>query len=552
MSNPVYERELIGLLRTPKALAVQGLVAVGCTLLVLLRWPTDAQVELSGAHSQHVFRLFAYGLLAAVVLLVPVFPATSIVQERARRTLELLLNSPLRPWSIYLGKLVGILAFVFLLLLISLPAAAACYVMGGIDLRGQLGLLYGVLALAAVQYAALGLLVSSYAGSSDAALRVTYGLVLALVVLSLGPHLFLQGQPGTLPQVADWLRCVSPLTPVMKIVGHADVGGQGLQGRADVVSRFVILAIGTILLLALRTITRLNRSMVDRARDQGVITDERKTGGRLLRRLLFIVDPQRRSRGISLLVNPVMVKEFRSRRFGRGHWMLRLMAACVLVSLGLTYASSMGSVQWGVATIGGIMVLLQVALIVLLTPSLAAGLISSERETGSWVLLQMTPLSPLRIVWGKLLSVCWTLLLILLATLPGYVVMVWIQPEMQYQVLRVTTGLALTAALAMLLSAAVGSLFQKSAAATTAAYIALVTICAGPLLVWLGRDAPFGRATVETALLLSPLAAALRVMEVPGFAEYNLVPANWWLMAGASLVCLGLLAVQTWRLGGAR
>ena len=44
-------------------------------------------------------------------------PATSIVREKQRGTLILLLNSPLRPWSIYAGKLIGSLGFVLLLLL---------------------------------------------------------------------------------------------------------------------------------------------------------------------------------------------------------------------------------------------------------------------------------------------------------------------------------------------------------------------------------------------------------------------------------------------------
>ena len=42
----------------------------------------------------------------------------------------------------------------------------------------------------------------------------------------------------------------------------------------------------------------------------------------------------------------------------------------------------------------------------------------------------------------------------------------------------------------MLLSAAVGSLVSRTATATAAAYTVLLTICAVPLLIWLGRDAP--------------------------------------------------------------
>jgi ABC-type transport system involved in multi-copper enzyme maturation permease subunit len=260
------------------------------------------------------------------------------------------------------------------------------------------------------------------------------------------------------------------------------------------------------------------------------------------------VDPQRRSRGIGRFVNPVMVKEFRCRRFGRLHWLLRLVATCAILSLGLTYLTVTGTIDWGVDTIGAIMVLLQVALLVLITPSLAAGLISTERESGGWPLLQMTRLSPARIVSGKLWSVLLTLLLVLCATLPGYVVMVAIEPGLRLQVERVVICLFASAGFAMLLSAAVGSLFRRTATSTAAAYAVLMAVCGVPLLIWLGRDAPFGHDTVERALLINPVAAALTEIRLAGFRDYQLIPGNWWFLGVASVLSLIVFLVQTYRI----
>jgi ABC-type transport system involved in multi-copper enzyme maturation permease subunit len=243
-----------------------------------------------------------------------------------------------------------------------------------------------------------------------------------------------------------------------------------------------------------------------------------------------------------------MVKEFRCRRFGRVHWLLRLVAICALASLGLTYLTTAGTLDWGVETIGSILVILQVALIILITPSLAAVLISGERESGGWQLLQMTPLSPGAILRGKLMSVVWTLALVLLATLPGYVVMIYIEPAMANQVRRVLLCLLLTAVFALAVSAGLGSLFRRTAPATMTAYAALLAICAGTMLVWAGRDAPFGHATVENVLKLNPVAAALSVIDAPGFQGYELIPANWWALGIVSAAMLVLLAVRTWRL----
>ena len=548
MSHPIVVRELHGILRTRKALGLVLLMAVAFAGLIMLRWPSDARIALSGAQAQAVFRLFAYGLLTALLLFVPIFPAASIVREKNQGTLALLLNSPLSPLSIYFGKLMGTLGFVLLLLSMTLPGAAACYALGGLSLWDDLGALYGILLLVAIQYATLGLFVSSRASSADSAQRITFGIAILMAVVALGPHFFLQGKPGWLPVVASWLRCLSPIPAVMHLVGHTDIGGQGLQTLENPAMRFAVLAVATSLGFAAATIARLNFSIFDRARSQGVMTDDRALGERVARRMFFLVDPQRRSIGIPWFLNPVMVKEFRTRRFGRLHWLFRTVAICAVISLGLTILTTTGTMDWGVETVGGILVVLQVALIALITPSLAAGLLSTERESGGWNLLMTTPLRAGQILFGKLASVGLTLVLILLATLPGYAVMLAIKPAIALEVQRVVVCLVGAAGFVLLLSAAVGSLWARTATATAAAYTVVLTLCAGTMLIWLGRGAPFGHSTVEAALTLNPMAAALSVIRTPGFAEYNLVPANWQFLSITSAAALAVLIVQTWRL----
>jgi ABC-type transport system involved in multi-copper enzyme maturation permease subunit len=187
-------------------------------------------------------------------------------------------------------------------------------------------------------------------------------------------------------------------------------------------------------------------------------------------------------------------------------------------------------------------------LLILFVPSLAGGLISAERESGGWQLLLMTPLSAGAILRGKLLSVVWPLLLLLCATLPGYVVMMNLKPTLAVQVERVVFTLLLAATFAVLVSAAASTLFRSTAAATTISYSVLLAVCVGPLLVWLGRGAPFGPSAVEMVLKCSPIAAALNAADTPGFTDYTLLPANWWLIGFSCLALLGLVIVRTWQL----
>ncbi|MCA9009035.1 MAG: ABC transporter permease subunit [Planctomycetaceae bacterium] len=548
MFKAVLRRELVTPLRRPQMLLIQIGLATVFGVLIAARWPSDGQVAMLGSRSQQIFRLFSYGLLGMLLLLLPVFPATSIVSEKKSGTLALLFNTPLGAGRIFAAKLLAVLALAGMIIAMSLPAAGACFSMGGLSLYNEIGKVYLLLILVSLQYAAVGLLVSSFSQSVDAAIRITYGIVLGTSILTLGPHYFFQGTGGRLAEVGNWLRCLSPLAALISLTGVGDLGGQGLSTKMNVMGGFTLWSLACTTVVSLWTISRLNHRIFDHSRAAGTMSDDLSTSNQVLRRLVFLVDPQKRTRGIPSFLNPVMVKEFRSRKFGRLHWLMRLVAVCALLSLGLTYATTAGTFDWGVETIGGIMVVMQVALIVLIAPSLSAGILSVEREHGAWQLLMTTPLSMTRIIWGKLFSAIVPLMLVLCATMPGYLIMAYIEPGMRLQVNRVIICLALTAVFAMSVSAAVGCFFRRSAAAMATAYAVLLAICGLPLLFWMGRDAPFGHDLVETALTFSSIAAAFSVIEMSGFENYNLVPANWWFLSIASVASLIMLPIWTYRI----
>lgn len=543
--NPIIRRELLGLLRTRIAVALLAACAVVTASLVVVHWPAGGVADLDGTAALALLRGLGYGLLAGLLLMLPAFPATAIVRERARGTLALLLNSPLTPASIYLGKLGGILGFTSVLLLMTLPGAAAGYALGGSTIAGGVGLLYVVLLIVAVQVAAIGLFVSGRAQGIDGALRTTYVAVLAVSVLPLVIHWLLPRDSSATASLGAWVGCLSPVPALMEVVGHKGVGLRGVEYQGGSIARYACVAFVTSALLALATIRTLARAPLDRPRPAGVMTQDRSTSGQVLRRLLFLVDPSRRSGGTSRLINPVFVKELRTRRFGRLHWLLRLVAGTAVLSLALCVIAATGAVGWGVEVIGGALVILQAALVILFVPSLSAGLISAERESGAWQLLRTTPLSAGAILRGKLMSAVVPVVLLLCATLPGYVVLAMIKPETAGQVGRVLTSLGLMAVFAIMVGAAASSLFRATAVATAVAYGVLAAACIVPLLIWLGQEGPFGHRVVEAALGVNPVAAALSAADTPGFTQFDLIPLNWWVMGGASIALLVVLVIRT-------
>ena len=335
----IIERELLGLLRNRRTLLILVATAIAFAAVVILKWPSSGISDLNGQQARETWQWLTYAMLGAAILIVPVFPSTSLVNEVRGRTLELLLNSPLSRASIYFGKAGAMLGFVVLLLFATVPAMACCFLMGGLTLTDVLRL-YGFLLLVCTQLIVLGILVGTFCRSTEAALRWSYGVTFALTIVPTFPDFFLKGSDSPIARGAGWLKLISPIPSLMQMLNQGSIGGSGLAESRPVMFWYLVLTGLSILVGSIVCIVRLSHSLVDRSRSQGSITDEQSLGIRTARRVLYLVDPQRRSKGIPLLLNPVMVKEFRCRQFGRLHWLLRLIAGCAVLSLMLTLASA--------------------------------------------------------------------------------------------------------------------------------------------------------------------------------------------------------------------
>jgi hypothetical protein len=367
-----------------------------------------------------------------------------------------------------------------------------------------------------------------------------------MAVFTLGPLIVLGNLTGWLAGMARWMATVSPVSALLPLTGSQVAAGDlGIQtGWIE----FCIVSGLMTALFAFITVRELDPLLLDRPRPTGKVVKVDAGQSGLFRRLFYLVDPNRPKALVPNWLNPIMVKEFRTRKFGRLHWLIRLVLACSVLSLLLTVLAATGTVSWGVEKIAGPMVLMQLALLLLVGPSLGANLIASEVESGGWQLLRVTPVSPLKVVSGKLMSVVWTMLLVLLATLPGYAVMSVIQPSMSNQVVNVLFSLLWAAAMVVAISACVSSFCRSTAVATATSYGLLLAIFVGTLLVWLAQGKPFGPMFVERVLMFNPAATALSEVRAAGFEQYSLAPVSWWVAGSVSSVCIVVLAVRLWKM----
>ncbi|MDH5342395.1 MAG: ABC transporter permease, partial [Betaproteobacteria bacterium] len=121
---------------------------------------------------------------AAAVLLfaVPLLAMRMIAEERRNQTLTLLLSAPVSITEIVLGKFIGLVAFLLIIVLLvaAMPLTLAGSTLLDFNLLGTLTL---ALLLLAISFAAVSLYASSISAQPIAAALIAFGLLLAMLFM---------------------------------------------------------------------------------------------------------------------------------------------------------------------------------------------------------------------------------------------------------------------------------------------------------------------------------------------------------------------------------
>ena len=276
-----------------------------------------------------------------------------------------------------------------------------------------------------------------------------------------------------------------------------------------------------------------------------------------------------------LVVNPLIVKDGLSRMRS---WRAPVVIAVYLVMLGLfawlAFSVELGSGSlrfYGAARVGGTvftaLAVVQLALVCLFTPGVAAGAISGERERQTLDVLLVSCVPSFSIVWGKLVASVAFIVLLIVSALPVFAAVFLLGgiDGSQFavaQLVTVTTALA-TGAVSLFLSA----LFRRTLAATVVAYGITFAATAGTWLVGTILTAAAsavpraGPPPTNPLLFFNPIHAILTALlggsGVPGLTRvapvYYLagqLPASitiepWELTVAAQLVVVALCVAGT-------
>ena len=236
-----------------KAQGVQ-LIVDGSDPNMAQQWTAYARQTIAASHDSpvHTALLYnpqmrsAYNFVPAIMgmllmLICAMMTSISIVREKERGTMEVLLVSPVRPLMVIVAKAVPYLVLAFVILVTILLMAP--FVLE-VPLQGSLFWIVAVSTLYILLALSLGLLISNVAQTQLVALLLS-AMVLLMPVVMLSGMLF---PVESMPQVLQWLSAVVPPRYYIQAMRKLMIMGVGI---GDVAQEVAVLAGMTAVLLAI-------------------------------------------------------------------------------------------------------------------------------------------------------------------------------------------------------------------------------------------------------------------------------------------------------------
>lgn len=554
--NPIIHKEVLAALRTRKAIVMQAALLLLAAGLIWLFWPADGLQDVGGQQARRILAVLAIGELVMVALFAPAFTAASLTSEKEHNTWESLYGTALKPWEIAAGKIVGSLAFLVLIVLTGAVAMAAPLLLGGITLAAVIGV-GGVLLLTALYLGTIGLLVSSVANRSYRAIIITYAILLVVCLLLALPawpvsnHLITRVTgPGR--TVLHYLASLSPLQAMLSLVlGDQSPYTARSAGLPPYWLAFIPMSLGATVLASAGCLYKLRRPVAPpRPREKLKVVERGKVTARSF---LFIIDPRKRKKSIAWWMNPVLVKEFRTRPLLQAHTLLRMIGLCAILAVVLMFFVSAGVSalvqESGSAVDSMIMVVaaLLILLLIVIGPAMTSSAICADRETGVWDLLRTTPLPSWRIVSGKFQAAIIPLLLLAMATTPALAILLYFRPPLWPNVLGVLQVAGISVLFVATLGVFFSSVFERTPTATAWTYGVVATMGLVSLLAGLGGGI-FSRRLVRAVFVVNPVAAALDAAGHPGMNDLRIASAHVPIMAGATVILFAVTVVRVLQL----
>ncbi len=441
--GPIFTRELVTTPRRPQHFIYRTAYAGGLFLLMVTAWLVmvgTQEVRTVGDIARFgsmLFQILAPLQLALVTFLAAQSAASSVAQEKDRRTMLLLLMTRLTNHELVLGKLLASLLDVLVMLLAGLPIFVLMTLFGGISTE-QVLKVFAVTLVTALAAGSLGSVVALAREKTFQSLAIT-SLVLVLWIGIWEVVAAVFGQQDLAGAPIAWLAIAA--SPLRAILAAVQPFGNPAPGLPPGDLMFVVLAALAIAGLNGLAIWRLRvwnpgrdilpvqneteaagiwsadhdvRSLEERggtaaAGPPAADTAEAARAGHVDARVRTASQQSR-----EVWDNPVLWREMCTWAYGRKALLIK---AAYLVLFAMAAAGVYWTVQTGSALTrsgGGdaspaaaIVLALFFLISVVIVNALAVTSITNERDGGSLDLLLVTDLTPPEFIFGKMLGVAY-------------------------------------------------------------------------------------------------------------------------------------------------
>ncbi|MEM9826930.1 MAG: hypothetical protein AAF958_10095 [Planctomycetota bacterium] len=406
MLGPIFYREAAVQPRRSATYVARGTYVL--TLFVLLctgYLVLDGSRSLGGVGDSARFGGWIFSILAPLQFLVltalaAVGAASSVAQEKDRRTLLLLLMTRLSGTELVGGKLAATLLGPLAMLVAALPLFLALPILGGVS-PGQVLSVTAVTTVSVLLAAAVGTMMGLWREKTFQAIAMT--VMTLLIYIAIGHAL------GTLLRLPEWLRI--GLSPLAALASAASPLSSLLPDAAAGVSLFVILNAALFLLVTIVSIRKVRHW--NPSRDIRIKPVDPETGsdlaaaeaaGEATPTTWKVREPR------PVWNNPILWREVRTWAYGRKIVLIRvafLMIFAIVAGIIVTQIQNGtafepgGRIGRALPAVTLPMALLGVVSLVLVN-ALAVNSVTGERDGLALDLLLVTDLRPSEFIFGKL------------------------------------------------------------------------------------------------------------------------------------------------------
>lgn len=188
--NPIYKKEVRTGMHTARlSVLIAGFNTVLAIVTFVMFHNTVKGIISMGALDYSgltdLYMVMAYIEFGIIAIVVPAITSGTVVGERERMTLDVMLASKVRPSAIIWGKMLACMQMVVVVCVSSLPVLSIVFVYGGIRTANLLMLLLTIICTA-FYFGSMGIFASCICRRTSTAVIVTYAGAVAAVALTGG------------------------------------------------------------------------------------------------------------------------------------------------------------------------------------------------------------------------------------------------------------------------------------------------------------------------------------------------------------------------------